>query len=185
MSEPFSTLLKASEAVKSVLDDLSNNIPFILGSLAAIVFISFIPADLLPDRLQHFRGIFMTIGVFIVFYFLFLWWVHTRKIRQSIFLLNHIAEDEKVILREFMRQKKSVGYFSIEDGAAFNLVNKGILTLAVQSFTRNNVPVAIQPFIFEILLKKPSIIGLKSEEIGIEKPEKAQSGFPEKTLKTF
>ena len=79
MQEPIQTLLKASEVARSFLSDVGNNVPFILASLAASLFLSFASADFLPDALAKFHGLFVALSFFLLFYFLLLWWSSRRQ----------------------------------------------------------------------------------------------------------
>ncbi|HZL80046.1 MAG TPA: super-infection exclusion protein B, partial [Candidatus Limnocylindrales bacterium] len=110
-------------------------------------------------------------------------WLSQRQQRAALWHLKHLGTDEVIILKEFLKQNKAVGYFDLENGAVSCLIAKGVLIHASSIFTSHCVPVAIHPCIVQFLKKHPHLVGLKTEEIGTEKPaEKATTRYPEHKL---
>ena len=125
----------------------------------------------------------MSLSIFFLCYFVLLWWFSRRQTRQAIWNLKHLGEDEKIVLGEYLKQNKSVAYFTIENGVVSCLIAKGILIHASSYFPCDSVPVAIHPYIIQFLKKNPNLVGLKPEEIGNEKPaERAAGRYPKREL---
>jgi hypothetical protein len=177
MPDAVSNLLQGSEIVKSIFANAHRNVPILFGSFATCLSGIFIPESEFPTALHKANGLFLLATVFILVYSITLYWVETANIRQSKFLMHQLAEDEKIILRDFLRENKAVGYFSISDGVAMNLVRKGVLSFAVQAFTPFNVPIAIHPLFLNMLTKNPSLVGLKPEDVGSKQPSEKPSSF--------
>lgn len=170
-TEPLSTLVKASEVAKSFISGLGQNVPFLLSSLIASIFLSFAPGSLFPTTISSLRGLFLAVSIFLGVYFILIWWWFSRRPRrQAIWQLKHLGEDERLILRDYLKQNKTIGYFSILHGPVCSLVGKGILTYASSMIPYSGAPVAIQPYVMCYLRSHPHAIGLKREDIGSEKP---------------
>jgi hypothetical protein len=156
----------APEVAKSFVLGIGRNVPLLLASLAASLFVCFAPGSLLPGYIADLRWAFLALSVFLFSYFLLLWYFSRRPHKHALWHLRHLGEDEKVVLKGYLRENKAVRYFGMFHGPASTLVGRGILVHAAGLVPDSNAPFAIQPYILVYLRKHPETIGMKHEEIG-------------------
>src|SRR5262249_10015876 len=83
----------------------------------------------------------------------------------------HIGADEREVLKQYVLEDKSCGYFGIKHGAVATLIGKGVLVYSSGIIWGvGDNAVAIQPYALKYLRKHPELVGLKKEEIGSKKP---------------
>jgi hypothetical protein len=167
--EPLSTLVKASEVAKTFVSGLGLNVPFLLSFFAASVFLSVAPISVISSPVSGWRGLFVALAILLGTYVVLLWWSAQLPRRQAIWHLKHLGEDERAVLKDYLKQNKTVGNFSVLYGPVCSLIGKGILTYASALIPYSDAPVAIQPYVMAYLRKHPKAIGLKAEDIGVTK----------------
>lgn len=165
-SEMLSSFLKAADVAKNFLGEFGRNIPLLLSSLLASLFVCIDPLHLIPSPIGEFRWMFAAISVFLLSYFILLLWFSNRHRRQVLWHLKRLGRDEQQVLAGYLKEDKTVRYFDMFHGPACSLVARGILIHAAGVVPMSDAPYAIQPYILVYLRKHPGIIGLKTEEVG-------------------
>jgi hypothetical protein len=164
--DPMATLAKASEFAKTFVSGLGRNLPLLFSSFVTAIFLAVAPTSILSPPVSGWRGLFMALAIFLGTYFVLLWWWAKRPQRQAVWHLKHLGEDERAVLRDYLKQNNTVLNFSALYGPVCSLIGKGILTYASELFPCTDAPVAIQPYVMAYLRVHPDAIGLKTEDVG-------------------
>jgi hypothetical protein len=100
--------------------------------------------------------------------------------------LRHTTKDERLVLRRYLKEERSVCNFSVFDGPSASLIGKDILIHATTTFPASDAPVAIQPYIMVNLRKHPELIGLTQADIGsTPMSDRSHKRLPTITLETY
>jgi len=160
MSALFSGLVELSKVVESFVAKLSRNLPLLCGCIALTAFLALTHPD---EQVRYYSS---AVGTFLVTYLIFWRWVDSRKRSHAKWDLKHLAEDERVVLRRYLKENRSVCYFPAFHGPVRSLIAKNILTDATTTIPHIDAPVVIQPFARIHLQQHPELIDLKHGDIG-------------------
>jgi hypothetical protein len=184
MSDPsvISNLAKAADIAKSVSTKTLNNVPMILALCFISAVLGFASEAFLPKEWAMYKGVFLSLSIFLGVYTLLQWWFAWRPFRYLKWHCKNLASDERAILVAYLKEDASCEYFSAFHGPVCSLIAKRILSFASGVFDAREAPVMIDPYIRVYLRKHPEILGLKASELGTEKPRgrlKTKSLIPE------
>jgi hypothetical protein len=137
---------------------------------AASLFLAVAPQPFLPANVAEYRWLFTCIGVFTGSYFTLLLWFARRSLRNLKRHCRELSTDEQELLSAYLKENKASEAFFAFHPPLCSLIAKGILTFASGTFPVDDAPVMIQPAAMRYLRKHPHLIGLKTSEIGTDKP---------------
>jgi len=155
-------LKKASEVAQSIVGQLHQNGPLLIG----LAICSIIPSFLWTDLSQDTVFISRTISVFLFSYWLLVMWFVRRPIRAAIYHLKNLGIEEKELLKPFLLQDRRTRHLNGMYAPSASLIAKGILVYATSIIPVLNAAVLIQPHAWKYLTKHPELIDLTEEDIG-------------------
>jgi hypothetical protein len=156
---------KAVDVAKQIFLSVSDNVPFFVALAVATGLLSLAPTNLL-SLAKDWRWLFAGLSLFAIIYLSIYRWVRYYDWRQAVWQLKHIGADEREILKEYLLEDKSCGYFAMRHGPVATLIGKGILFYASGMIWISSNAVGIQPYVMKYLRKHPELVGVKKEEIG-------------------
>jgi len=156
---------KAVDFAKQIFLGVSDNVPFFVALAVATGLLSLAPSKLLSFA-KDWRWLFAGLSLFAIIYLSIYRWVRYYSWRQAVWQLKHIGADEREVLREYLLENKSCGYFDMRHGPVATLIGKGILCYASGLIWIRDNAVGIQPYVMNYLRKHPELVGVKKEEIG-------------------
>lgn len=161
-SEPnVTSFSKLSDVAVSLIRDFSRNLPFIFAlGLTSIGVLAWFPR--LDLRIQV---VLTALPIFVFAYCLGLLWESYRPVRQQLWFLKRLGEDEKRVLRIFLEQDRRTMHMNVFYAPTASLIAKGILSHATSMFPAFGAAIVIQPHSFERLRRCPELIGIKKEDI--------------------
>ena len=161
---------KSVDVVKQFFVSIKENVPFFVALAVTAGILGFF-TDSFLSAASSWRWLFVGLSLFAIVYLI----VHRRGRfylhRQAIWQLKHIGVDEREVLKHYVLENKSCGYFGIRHGAVSTLIGKGVLVYSsgiIWGIGDNAV--AIQPYALKYLRKHPELVGVKKDEIGSKKP---------------
>jgi hypothetical protein len=167
-SDTIAGLVKASEVVRSLANDMSQNGPLVISISIGLSSIALASDSLLPARVAECRWLFASASISSWAYFLLLVWFARRPHRAEIKHLDTLGVDEQQVLQRYLKQNRAVCHFAILHGPSSALVAKGVLYYATALIPAFDAPVAIKPHVMRFLRRHPELIGLSEAEVGKE-----------------
>jgi len=164
-AEPnIASFSKLSDVAVSLVRDFSKNLPFIVAlGLTTFGILAWIPISDL-----RVRAVLVALPLFVAAYYVGLLWQSYRPVRQQRHFLRCLGEDEKRVLRLFLKQDRRTMHMNVFYAPTASLIAKGILSHATWTFPAFGAAMVIQSYSYEHLRRHPELIGMKKEDIAKE-----------------
>src|SRR5262249_20154142 len=112
---------KSVDLAKQFFVSISENVPFFVALAVTAGVLSICPANFLSSA-KDWRWLFVSLSLFAVVYLIAHRWGRYYIWRQTRWQLKHIGADEREVLKQYVLEDKSCGYFGIKHGAVANLI---------------------------------------------------------------